>query len=196
MPDLDLDESGPLITRLAGPLDGIDANSQPAESAWGSISRNPKIILDILKAERDGVSQVLTATRLGISQSCVSKVVAKYSPRDDLAVLRAKALAPAMVESLKRAAINGEAKGRHGAAAAILQAAKVLGGESESGPRVLVEIGVRDSDVQVNISASLPPSDTFACSTQSLTHDIHRLTDTTVSDKRGYVNPAVSPEEP
>lgn len=46
-------------------------------------------------------------------------------------------------------------------------------GEDSSGPKVLVQIGVGAGDVQVN---------TFACSTQQLSGDIHRLSDDTASD--------------
>lgn len=146
-------------TDLATQADGIAAPSEPAETRWGKISRNPNTINAIFALLKAGKTQTDIANSLGITQSAVSKVIDKYEPRDELAVRRAKALSLAMVESLKRSAINGEKAGRHGAASAVLQAAKVLGGEGESGPRVVVQIGVRDSDVQFRDAQTAYPTD-------------------------------------
>jgi hypothetical protein len=56
------------------------------------------------------------------------------------------------------------------------------GRRSEEGnsPKVVVQIGVKDSDVQVSIQSSDP---TFACSTLTDSGDLHRLSGDVVSDK-------------
>ena len=51
--------------------------------------------------------------------------------------------------------------------------------EEGSGPKILVQIGCKDSEVQV----------AFACSTQRDNDDFHRLTGPHESDNGGYANP-------
>jgi len=123
----------------------IAEGEQLPEPGWGHVSRNPKVVNAILALNRVGRSQSEIARVLGICQSTVCRVLSQYSPHDDLAVLRAKSLSVSMIESLKRAARHGEKLGRHGAAATVLQAAKVLGADARSTrTQVIVQIGAAD----------------------------------------------------
>jgi hypothetical protein len=59
--------------------------------------------------------------------------------------------------------------------------------EGSDGPKVVVQIGVRDSDVQVQVQVQSAPEqpaiDTLACSTEQVSPDLHRLTEARESDK-------------
>ena len=56
--------------------------------------------------------------------------------------------------------------------------------EDGAAPKVIVQIGARDSDVQVQVMTS----PTFASDSQSLTDDLHSLSEAHASDNPDYVN--------
>lgn len=106
-----------------------------------------------LKLDADGKTQTFIAQQLGCHQATVSRVLSEFRESSDLAKKRAHALALPAVESLERAWKSAEKTGKSGPQEAILKIAGVLGDESQ-GPRVLVQIGVKDSDVSINLGLS------------------------------------------
>ena len=104
----------------------------------------------IIKLADDGKTQTAIAQLVGVNQSTVSRVLATFDPTQDLAKKRAHSLALPAVESLERAWKAAEKTGKSGPQEAILKIAGVLGDETQ-GPRVLVQIGIQDSDVQIGL---------------------------------------------
>ena len=104
----------------------------------------------ILALHDDGKAQTFIAQQLGCDQSTISRILKDFQPTADLAKKRAHRLALPAVESLERAMKAAEKQGKSGPQEAILKISGVLGDESK-GPQVLVQIGVKDSEVQVNV---------------------------------------------
>lgn len=104
----------------------------------------------ILKLADDGKPQTFIAQQIGCSQPTVSRVMSQFSESSYLAKKRAHSLALPAVESLERAWKAAEKTGKSGPQEAILKIAGMLGEETQ-GPRVIVQIGVKDSDVQITL---------------------------------------------
>lgn len=112
----------------------------------------------ILKLAKDGLTQTAIAQRLECSQPTVSRVINEFSDTSDLGKQKAHNLALKAVLKLEQSMDAAAEKGTSGPMDSILKIAGVLGDESQ-GPRVIVQIGVKDSDVSVNLSPMTFASD-------------------------------------
>lgn len=108
----------------------------------------------ILSLRRKGLTQVAIAEQVGCSQSKVSRILAQYVDRREMAKLLANNLAPNMVLSLAKACKAAETLGKHGPQQTMLRVAKLLDADDSSGPRVVVQIGADLAAVQVQVSPS------------------------------------------
>lgn len=100
-----------------------------------------------------GKTQTEIAQVVGCDQSVVSRWLQKIEPTVDLAKKRAHNLALPAVESLRRSMRSAEKTGKSGPQEALLKMAGCLGDES-IGPRVIVQIGIQDSEVQIGMGLS------------------------------------------
>jgi len=103
-----------------------------------------------LKLDADGKTQTFIAQQLDCNQSSVSDVLRKFSDSADLAKRKAHNLALKAVLKLNQSMDAAAEKGTSGPMDSILKIAGVLGDETQ-GPRVVVQIGMQDSDVQINL---------------------------------------------
>ena len=101
----------------------------------------------ILQLASAGKTQVEIAQVVGCDQTTVSRCLTKFSPTTKLAESRAHNLSLKMIESLNRASKAAEKKGLSAPQTAILEVAGLGGKKEDPGPRVIVQIGVKDSDV-------------------------------------------------
>lgn len=135
--------------------------TEPAEkriAAYRQLSRPEEAL--VLQLAADGKTQTFIAQQLGCHQSTVSRVIHDFTDTTGLAKKKAHNLALKAVEKLESSMDAAVTKGTSGPMDSILKIAGVLGDESQ-GPRVIVQIGVKDSDVSVSVSptpTSLSPS--------------------------------------
>lgn len=107
----------------------------------------------LLKLADDGKTQTYIAQQLGCSQTTVSHVIRTFSDSTDIAKRKARNLSLKAVDKLEESMDAAAEKGTSGPMDSILKIAGVLGDESQ-GPRVIVQIGMQDSDVQINLGLS------------------------------------------
>lgn len=103
----------------------------------------------ILKLSDDGKTQVFIAQQIGCHQSTVSDVLKDFHDTTGLAKRKAHNLALKSVLKLEQSMDAAAEKGTSGPMDSILKIAGVLGDES-IGPRVIVQIGIQDSEVQID----------------------------------------------
>lgn len=108
----------------------------------------------VLQLAADGKTQTFIAQQLRCSQSTVSRVIHDFSDTTGLAKKKAHNLALKAVEKLESSMDAAVTKGTSGPMDSILKIAGMMGDES-AGPRVIVQIGVKDSDVSIGLSSDL-----------------------------------------
>jgi transposase len=106
--------------------------------------------LTILTLYDKGVSYEAIAERLGRSSSTIHDVVQTYAPTVDIAKRRLRAASLEMAENIIK---NGLPRDH----VATLKGINVLEESDSSVPKVVVQIGVMGSDVQVSLSQALSP---------------------------------------
>lgn len=140
MPDIDI---APSIDTLALPLERIDDYSKLDDA-------DKALIYQLHRVEK---TQTEIALIVGCSQSAVSRWLKRLNPTDEVAKSYAHNLALKAVLKLETAMDAASDQGKSGPMDSILKIAGVLGDESQ-GPKVIVQIGVKDSDVQVQIAST------------------------------------------
>lgn len=136
---------------MAGDLQTLEAAQEPSRShkpQYAKLTRSDIGVL--LKLKRDGLTQTEVAKRLGCNQSTVSRWWDEFEDTTDQskAYLRGQAL---------RMAQHIVKKGRAADHVAALKGLSVLQEERSAG--VVVQIGIKDSDVSITLgsSAALSP---------------------------------------
>ena len=119
---------------------------------YSHLSRDEEKRICALSSE--GYTQTSIAQLIGCSQSTVSTVLADYTDTKFLAARKADNLALKAVLKLEEAMDPAAESGKSGPMEAILKMAKLLGSEDGSGPKVIVQIGVKDSDVTISLGSS------------------------------------------
>ena len=128
-----------------------DAALQPIPN-YSRLSRQDEAL--ILKLSDDGKTQTDIAQLIGCSQSTVSVVLNEFLDTRSLASKKANNLSLRAVLKLEESMNPAAESGKSGPMEAILKMAKLLGSEDGAGPKVIVQIGVKDSDVTINLSSS------------------------------------------
>ena len=166
--------------------------SQPAHPGKPSTLREPETVQLLLASIRDGNYRETACRQAGISKVTFYNWLKRAEQGDEAA--------QAFVNALEKAEADAEAETvrnvRHASKLPQFWAAGMTWLERKSPdrwgkrqddqnvPRVVVQIGVKDSDVQVRLS-------TFASPAQALSADIHSLSEAHVSDNSDYGYPAL-----
>ena len=106
----------------------------------------------ILRLAREGLTQVVIAQQIGCSQSAVSLWLDQCSDSTDDAKSYLRGQALRMAQSIVK-------KGQPSVHAVALKGLSVLEEERSSG--LVIQIGVKDSDVSITLAPALSPSETI-----------------------------------
>lgn len=133
----------------------LDQLPQPASQPITDYSRlSLADIAHILRLADAKYTQTYIAEQVQCSQPTVSRILNIFSDHRDLAQRRANNASLEMVESMIRGAKKAEEQGKSGPQEGVLTVARLMKSDESSGPKVIVQIGVKDSDVKISLGSS------------------------------------------